>query len=147
TLDEAATRAGVDIETVIRFRNGRSRQQDNAALAMVVSEYETGLATLGRIQNRRRPIRVPARVDEELGAFLGYLIGDGHISTVKRTIGLTTGDEEQADTFVVLVRTLFGLEPRKTWDEGRWRIKLSSNNLKDLLIHLGLQTGVCARRK
>ena len=32
-------------------------------------------------------------VDERSRAFLGYLIGDGHISERKRTIGLTTGDE------------------------------------------------------
>ncbi|HBI45281.1 MAG TPA: SpoVR family protein [Planctomycetales bacterium] len=95
----------------------------------------------------RRPIRVPPVVDEECGAFLGYIIGDGHISIVKRTIGLTTGDDEQADHFISLVERLFTLQPRKKRDGGKWRISFSSANLADFLIHLGLKTGVCARQK
>jgi stage V sporulation protein R len=95
----------------------------------------------------RRGIRVPAIMDEEFGAFLGYLIGDGHISLVKRTIGLTTGDDEQADHFILLVEKLFALQPRKKRDGGKWRISCSSANLEDLLLHLELKTGVCAREK
>jgi stage V sporulation protein R len=95
----------------------------------------------------RKPIRVPSAVDEDFGAFLGYMIGDGHISEVKRTMGLTTGDDEQADHFAALVLSLFGLTPRKKRDGGKWRVIFSSTNLQDLLKHLGLRTGVCARQK
>ena len=99
------------------------------------------------IFGHRRPIRVPPVLDEEFGAFLGYMIGDGHISEVKRTMGLTTGDDEQADHFAALVQSLFGLMPRKKRDGGRWRIIFSSTNLQELLKDIGLKTGVCARHK
>jgi stage V sporulation protein R len=78
---------------------------------------------------------------------LGYLVGDGHISTVKRVIGLTTGDEVQADRFAGLVQHLFGLTPRKQWDAGRWRVCFHSRDVESLLKHLGLKTGVAARIK
>ena len=96
---------------------------------------------------RLQPLRVPKLVDEDLGAFLGYLTGDGHISEVKRTIGLTTGDEEQADRFVQLVWKLFRLQTRKRWDPNRWRISFSSADITDFLKHLGMKTGVAARVK
>ncbi len=146
TLQAIARQAGVDIETVIRHRRG-VRGRHSEALAPLVAKYETDLATLGPVQDSRRPLLVPTVVNESLAAFLGYLVGDGHISKVKRTIGLTTGDEEQADRFVALVRELFGLEPRKKWDDGRWRIKMSSEDLSDFLQSLGLKTGFAARIK
>jgi stage V sporulation protein R len=98
-------------------------------------------------EGRPHLITIPHIVDEELGAFLGYLIGDGHISQVKRTIGLTTGDESQADHFAELVEKLFGLKPVKKWDKTKWRIRFSSGNAQRFLQHLGLSTGVCARTK
>jgi stage V sporulation protein R len=99
------------------------------------------------MQNRRRIIRVPEILDERLGAVFGYLIGDGHISAVKRVIGLTTGDEEQAERFANLIEDLFGIQPRKKKDGGRWRVLFSSRDAQDFFQHLGLQTGVCARVK
>ena len=112
-----------------------------------MAEYETGIATLGNVQTRRQTIRVPAVVDEQLGAFLGYLIGDGHISEVKRTIGLTTGDLEQVEAFADLVRNLFGIEVHRRWDPNRWRLSFSSLDVQDFLKHLGLKTGVAAKIK
>jgi stage V sporulation protein R len=144
TLAAIADQTGVDIETVIRYRRG-VRGRHSSKLAGPVAEYEAGLATITVMQNKRRPIRLPAALDERFGAFLGYLIGDGHISEVKRTLGLTTGDEDQADTFAGLSKELFGVVARKKWDEGRWRVGLSSRSLEDFLKHLGLKTGVCAR--
>jgi len=104
-------------------------------------------ATLNTRSKHTQPIRVPTVLDEELGAFLGYLTGDGHISTVKRTIGLTTGDEEQADRFVELVWRLFRLQTRKRWDPNRWRISFSSADIQEFLVHFGVKTGVAARIK
>jgi stage V sporulation protein R len=98
-------------------------------------------------KGRPRPITIPQVVNEDLGAFLGYLIGDGHISQVKRTIGMTTGDEPQADHFAELATRLFGVRTLKKRDEGRWRIRFSSRNLQDFLFHLGLKAGPCAREK
>ncbi|MBV9124750.1 MAG: SpoVR family protein, partial [Planctomycetes bacterium] len=145
-LTEVAARAGVDVETVIRFRRGvRGRFSDR--LAPLVAEYEAGRAAWGRMQNNRRQLAMPRVLDEKLAAFLGYLVGDGHLSQVKRTIGLTTGDEDQADRFVELTRELFGLTPRKHWDEGRWRVGFSSRNIEAYLQALGLKTGFAARVK
>jgi stage V sporulation protein R len=103
--------------------------------------------TLNTAAKRSHPVRIPKVVDEKLAAFLGYLIGDGHISTVKRTIGLTTGDEEQADRFIQLVWELFQLQTRKRWDPNRWRISFSSKDIEQFLKHLGLKTGIAARFK
>ena len=99
------------------------------------------------MHNKRRAICVPEAVDERLAAFLGYLTGDGHISEVKRVIGLTTGDESQADHFARLTEELFGIAPRKKWDQTKWRMLFSSGNVADFLKHLGMKTGVCARLK
>ena len=146
TLAEIAMRTAVDIETVIRYRHG-VRGKHAERIAPHVAQYETGLATLGTRIKSPRHIRVPTMVDERLAAFLGYLIGDGHISEIRRVIGLTSGDESQADHFAALTEELFGLTPRKKWDATKWRVLLSSRELQDFLTHLGLQTGVAARRK
>ena len=109
TLTDAAEVAGVDVETVIRYRNG-TRSRVHAGLAEAVARYDAGLAAKTVMHNKRRPIRLPEMVDESLGAFLGYLIGDGHISEVKRVIGLTTADQSQADNFARLTEELFGVD-------------------------------------
>lgn len=146
TLQQIATYAGVDIETVMRFRQG-VRGRYSTTLAPMVAEYDSQVATFGLIQDRRTAVRVPSIIDEACASFLGYLVGDGHISEVKRTIGLTTGDEEQADRFVELVQQLFDIQPRKRWDDGRWRITFSSRDVEAFLKHLGMKTGVAARIK
>ena len=146
TLMDAADRAQVSIDTVLRFREG-SNVRRSTQIASAVAEYETGLTTATLMHNKRQVVTLPEIVDESVASFLGYLIGDGHISAVKRVIGLTTGDEEQADTFAALVLKLFGLTCRKKKDEGRWRVLFSSETIKDFLVHLGMKTGVCARTK
>jgi stage V sporulation protein R len=146
TLTEVASRAGVDVETVIRYRRG-VRGRHAARLAPLVAEYEAGRNSLSYMQNKRRDVTIPPVLDEKLSSFLGYLVGDGHISVAKRTLGVTTGDEEQADAVVGLVNDLFGIRPRRKWDEGRWRICFSSRNVEEFLKSLGLPTGVCARVK
>ena len=146
TLTDAAVVAGVSIDTILRFREGR-RVRRAAAVGAAVAQYDQALSTLGLIQKRRRELRIPDVVDEDLAAFLGYLIGDGHISVTKRVIGLTTGDEEQADHFSELMEGLFAVKPRKRWDDGRWRVQAHSRTLEAFLVHLGLTTGVSARSK
>ena len=96
---------------------------------------------------KRTVVRVPSHVEESFAAFLGYLIGDGHISDVKRTIGLTTGDESQADHFIALVESLFGIEAKKKWDDTKWRVRFSSRTVQEFLVSLGLKTGFAAREK
>jgi stage V sporulation protein R len=146
TLQDVATRVGVDIETVTRHRRGvRGRYAEQ--LASPIADYEAGLATMTRMQNKRRAIMLPRVVDEDLAALLGYLVGDGHISEVKRVFGLTTADEEQAERFAVLVESIFGLQPRKKWDPNRWRVQFSSRDAEAFLIDLGLKSGPSARDK
>jgi stage V sporulation protein R len=146
TLAAVAASAGVDLFTVIRYRRGLP-VQPNERLVRGVARYEQAPAEAAALIARRRPIRIPRYVDANLAAFLGYLIGDGHISVVKKVIGLTSGDEEQADHYASLVEALFGIRPRKKWDEGRWRVLFSSKNAEEFLVSLGLRTGVCARVK
>lgn len=146
TLQHIASQTGVDIETVIRYRRG-VRGRYSATLAPMVAEYDTAVATMGFTQDSRTVLPAPTVVDEALASFLGYLVGDGHISEVKRTIGLTTGDEEQADRFVELVQQLFAIQPCKRWDDGRWRINFSSRDVEDFLKSLDLKTGGAARIK
>jgi stage V sporulation protein R len=146
TLTDVARRVGVDIGTVLRYRQG-VRGRHSSRLAVAVAEYDADRAALSYMQNKRQPTQVPSHIDEHFGAFLGYLIGDGHISEVKRTIGITTADEEQIDGFSQLVTELFGVPLKRQWDAGRWRVHFSSPHIVDLLKHLGLATGVCARVK
>ncbi|MBA3471388.1 MAG: SpoVR family protein [Herpetosiphonaceae bacterium] len=146
TWSDVAERAGVNPTIVNNYRRGISSQYDEV-LAPLVMEYETAVATRGMTQKRRTPITVPTVVDESLASFMGYLVGDGHISSLKRTIGLTTGDDEQADQFIELTQRLFGLECHKRWDPNRWRISFSSRDVVAFLKHLGMKTGVAARIK
>lgn len=108
-------------------------------------EYETGLATATLATNKRRAIRVPEILNESLAAFLGYLIGDGHISATKRVIGLSSGAEEPARRFAELTEELFGIVPRIKGGDGRYRVLFSARHVEDFLKHLGLPTGVSAR--
>ena len=146
TLATMAARAELHVSTISRFRIGQATKHD-ALLASLVAEYKPANAVLGPPMQKRKPMRVPEIVDERLAAFLGYLCGDGHISEIKRTIGLTTGDEEQAQTFANLVSSLFGIEAHWRKDGNRWRISFSSLDVQDFLKHLGLKTGVSARKK
>src|SRR5207248_7679654 len=119
SLQDVAREAGVDVETVVSYREGNQVASADK-LAPLVAEYELATQMVAPVATHRRRIRVPQVVGRKLAAFLGYLIGDGHISEVKRTIGLTTGDKEQADRFAFLVTKLFAIPPRQVWDEGRW---------------------------
>jgi stage V sporulation protein R len=96
----------------------------------------------------REPVTLPQQVDVKLASFLGYLIGDGHISLVKRNLGLTTGDASQADRFMDLAGELFGVLCSIQKDEGRWRVLIHSQTVSDFLIQvLGLTHGPSAREK
>lgn len=146
TLDDVADEAGVSVWTVLRHRAGRSTPS-GTAVAAALERYETA-ENLARSHRRRRPVRIPEKVDARLGAFLGYLVGDGHISRVKRHWGLTTGDEAQAVEFAFLAGGLFGVFPTMKWDDGRWRVLVHSETVSDFLTEfVGLTTGPSARDK
>ncbi len=148
SLTDTADRAGVSLSTVLRHRTGR-RGRSAAVVATALDAYEDPAnLDLPQALNKRAAVRLPRLVDDKLGAFLGYLIGDGHISRVKRNLGLTTGDDAQADHFAQLAFELFGLSALVHRDGNRWRVLLHSETLADFLTqYLGLTSGPSAHEK
>jgi stage V sporulation protein R len=148
TLADVAGAVGVDMSTVIRHRMGRTTRS-GAAISAALASYELPHnLELPLSINRRAPIRVPTSLDASLGSFLGYLVGDGHISKVKRNLGLTTGDEAQALEFHRLAHELFDVTASMSLDEDRWRVLLHAEHLSDFLIEFfGLTFGPSAREK
>jgi stage V sporulation protein R len=146
SLNEVARDAGVSLWTVLRHRAGRRvRRVAEVEAALAPYDAQVGLAVAAP---NRTSVTIPASVDEDLAAVLGYLVGDGHISRVKRTLGLPTGDLEQAERFAKLVRSLFGVRPVFRKDAGRWRVRFSSATVADFLNDgLGLTHGPSAREK
>jgi stage V sporulation protein R len=148
TVDEVAEWAGVPAHTAYAYRQGHN-VRNATAIAFAMRSYDDPANMAIPIQTRKRKqVRIPDRVDEELGAFLGYLVGDGHISRVKHHFGLTTGDETQAAEFARLGKRLFGLFARIKPEGGRLRVLLCSETVSDFLVDaLGLTHGPSARRK
>ena len=147
-LDDVAQEAGVSVWTVLRHRAGRTVRQA-AAVAQALERYNAvENIALPQAIDKRVGIKIPAVIDDRLGAFLGYLVGDGHISKKKRTLGLTTGDEPQALAFASLASELFGVMARVKSEGNKLRVLVSSETLSDLLTeHLGLTSGPSARDK
>ncbi|MBX3012136.1 MAG: SpoVR family protein [Caldilineaceae bacterium] len=147
TLQDVAMDVGVNLSTVIRYREKTHVSRHAAVLEPVLAAYEKERTTLSFQQNNRIDLPLPTHITADFAAFLGYLIGDGHISRTNREVGLTTADEEQAERFMQLGSALFGLMPARKRDGNRWRVRFYSQTLIDLLVHLGLPTGVAAREK
>jgi len=147
-LVDVAASAGVSLWTVLRYRAGRTVRRAEA-VALALSPYDAAEnQALPQAIAKRRAVRLPRNVDARLAAFLGYLIGDGHISRVKRQLGLTTGDQEQALRFLRLGQGLFGLFGSVRRDGSRWRALLHSETVSDFLVQaLGLSVGFSARHK
>jgi stage V sporulation protein R len=147
TLDDVADAAGTSVWTVLRHRAGKRVRRD-AAVRGALLAYDAQASSSVRLPSARTAIALPTEVDEDLASFLGYLVGDGHVSLVKRTIGLTTGDAPQAERFARLVTRLFGLHATTRLDGSRYRVSVSSQNLADFLVEgLGLTHGPSARTK
>jgi stage V sporulation protein R len=148
TVDEVADWAGVPARAAYRYRQGHS-VPNAKGIAFAMQFYDDPANLAIPIQTRKRKaVRIPERVDEDLGAFLGYLVGDGHISRVKHHFGLTTGDEPQAAEFARLGKRLFGLFARIKRDGGRLRVLIHSETVSDFLVDaLGLTHGPSARQK
>nr|MBK7069196.1 SpoVR family protein [Deltaproteobacteria bacterium] len=146
TLDDVADEAGVSVWTVLRHRAGRVTRS-GAAVAQVLeaTAYEE---TPWVLPTRRKALKVPATLDARVGAILGYLVGDGHVSRVKRHLGLTTGDLPQAVQFATLIHDAFGLEAQTRLDGNRYRVLVHAESLSDFLVEtFGLTEGPSAARK
>jgi len=148
TVGDVAATAQVSPETIARHLGGRSARR-SGVIATALAEYERpDNQEMPLSVNRRVAIRIPVCVDEKVGAFLGYLVGDGHISRKKRHLGLTTGDEPQAVEFHRLGKDLFDVTASMQWDDGRWRVLFHSEHLSDFLVEVfGLTTGPSASEK
>ena len=134
-------------------KNSRVRRKEKniiKAIELVELEKNNGKST-ECVQLLRKQIRIPKKVTTKLASFLGYMIGDGHISDSNRELGLTTFDDSSKNTYIKLSKELFGLDVNYRWDDsslnGRWRCILYSKNLQDFLISLGFPVGVSARVK
>jgi stage V sporulation protein R len=147
TLADVAERAGVSPTTVARYRRGEC--EGNAALVQWIQHYESPENDNAIAQPaRRKEVRLPTVMTRELSAFVGYLVGDGHISRVKRNLGLTTGDEHSVATFVDLARQLFEIECVVKREGNKYRVLIHSETLADFLTEgLGLTSGPSARDK
>jgi stage V sporulation protein R len=149
TLEEVAAEVGVSPWTVMRHRAGKATRKAEA-IGLAVQRYEQQGLEVAQIAGRamRPDIRIPDVVSTELAAFVGYLVGDGHISLVKRNLGLTTGDEAQAIEFARLGQHLFGVEPRIKRDGNRFRVLFHAALVSQFLIEcIGLTHGPSAREK
>ena len=147
SLEDVARRTGVSLSTVMRHRAGRTVRAA-ARVGAELAHCEVANDALNQSHTKRAPIEIPERLDEEFGAFLGYLVGDGHISRVKRHLGLTSGDLEPIERFCAIGRGLFGVMPIVKKDEGRWRALFHSEELSDFLTaELGLTSGPSAAEK
>jgi stage V sporulation protein R len=148
SLEAVAEQAGTSLWTVLHHRGGK-RTRSATAIARALESYESPEnQALPQAYAKRQPLRLPELVTAELGSFLGYLVGDGHISRVKRNLGLTTGDVEQAEAFVALARRLFGLSASLKSEANKLRVLLHSEELSDYLVNaLGLTHGPSAREK
>jgi len=148
TLEDAAKQAEVSLDTLLRYRRGLRIRKHLDRVAASIAQYEAqGALALASVPRLRQTIRVPKVLDEELALLLGYLVGDGHLSRVKRQVGFTTGDLEQAERFCELGERLFGLRAKWRHDGGRWRVLFHSLHLLDFLEWLGLPSGPSAAYK
>ena len=150
TQHDIAVRAGVSHSTVSRVLSGGGTRKNPERVAVAVALYRSAenVALQDLLPAKREQIAVPEEVTPDLGAFLGYLVGDGHISRVKHHLGLTTADVECIEHFTSLVHQLFGLRCVVKWDDGRYRVLAHSENASDFLVEaLSLTHGPSARQK
>jgi stage V sporulation protein R len=147
TLQAVADNLGVNVTTLMRRKRGRNVLQVEA-IDTALAEYDQQVADVGLIQpTRRKPLTLPLTINQALGEFLGLLVGDGHVSEVKRVIGLTSGDLSQAQRFLDLAKQLFGLDGALSKDGGRYRANLYSQELEAFLLSLGIHSGPAASKK
>ena len=83
--------------------------------------------------NTKKSVRFPRYLTKDLAEFLGYIIGDGHIT--KGTVEISNADEELIKRITKISQRLFGIHPTITKDKRSKakRILLSSKTLAGLI--------------
>ena len=139
--------AGVSVNDVIRHRAGDVGEHAEVIARALATTIAANAGSL-LVASNRKDVSLPTEVDTAFATFLGYLVGDGHISRVKRNFGLTTADQESLATFADLALQLFGIYPSIKWDDGRYRVLLHSETVSEFLTDgIGLTHGPSAREK
>lgn len=148
SLANAATAAGVSVETVFRHLNGRTTLRgDFINQALTETAYTPGMS--GKILPNRRNLNCAQNLTEETAWLLGYFVGDGN--RTKSGIGLTTGDDEVKDRLVEIFQSSFGLAAKVKLDTSenhrRWRVAVHSREIWRWLESIGVNPGDKARSK
>jgi stage V sporulation protein R len=146
---------GISYSTYYRNINGmrQTLEENSGKIQRIKDEINRqDVDTYTSSRGNRQSITIPNILDEKLASFLGYMIGDGHISKAARQVGITTGDEAMSDDIVYLFKKLFGLSCKRRFDDssknGRWRNNVYSKHLIDFLTnYIGLCFGVSASKK
>lgn len=146
---------GISYKTLSRFLNKthKTKKENLPKIEKVLKDLnDVNVYKFGINASRRKDFKIPKVVDLDLARFLGYLVGDGHISYATRSFGLTSGDLESIEDFKYLCKKIFNLNCTIKWDDssknGRYRANCHSVGAMDFLTkHLGLKSGVSARIK
>lgn len=151
SLCDVAEELGVTLPMVQQFRyeNRSINGLDDTVVLEALERFDSEKnQSVPPCYQRRKQIDIPAVLDERLASFLGYMLGDGHISRVKRVLGVTSGDDEIKEHVEELVVALFGIDTHTIRDGSRWRINVYSSMLADFLQEgLGLLNGPSASEK
>lgn len=157
TISSLCRKYGISYDTYHRFTNNthNTRLENVDIIKNINYELETERINehiSAFSYKNRKEVRLPNIIDENLASFLGYLIGDGHISKKGRNLGLTSGDKASIDNFEKLVSSIFKTEIRKKFDNssknGRWRALVYSTQVSDFCTKgIGMKYGICARTK
>lgn len=126
----------------------RQENQDrvmDAKAAVDAQEHKDSMAI-----STRHAFDMPPHLTPDFGYWLGYLIGDGHISEAAHSVGFTIGvdDQESVERIDALTQKLFNIKPTIKTVDGRVRVLLYSMNLITFLKHdLGLAVGRASHYK
>ncbi len=85
-----------------------------------------------KLFNSKKPVFFPRYLTSELAEFLGYVIGDGHIT--QKTVEISNADEELIQRTIKLSKKIFGITPSITEDKRSKakRVQLSSTTLAEI---------------
>ena len=143
---DIAALCGCSFDTVRRRMNGENTRI-NEKLDCTIREYKNQFEKFSGKHVARIDAKIPEIVDEDFARFLGYLIGDGHISVKSRSFGLTSADIESVNDFAQLCKNLFNIRCVVKKVPGKYRVYAYSRKLEHFFISLGLKTGISARSK
>jgi exodeoxyribonuclease V alpha subunit len=92
--------------------------------------------------------RIPDIVNPDLGAFLGYLVGDGtYTERVKNRIGFTNTDPQVLSQFGRLLDDLFGLDMPVHRSRSSHSYYVQNTLLRNFLLYLGLDYSVSQNKE